>query len=290
VLRAILPIKKGEEIFMKYIDVTNPFSVRQEELKNTYYFSCQCPKCKKGATHKEDSFSKPAAELSSSYRNLADNLVKRHEQHLSTYFVPTSDETDQKRLAALQAEAFSVSGTLTNANQPSMDKIKDALKMCVDSGLWSWTRQPVPRLCNQLFGMYITAGDPYRAFRLGLKLYFEITPAVFPQKFSAERLVGAWAMSTITNVLCGPKNKDVYDELMQSGIDLRIAYFGFLFDVYDNIPNMFGLDSPFGRVVDSTYKQIMAGVSIHESEIRDKVNMLWPSLETIGRSVNVLSL
>ncbi|KAI0163565.1 hypothetical protein BJ166DRAFT_296559 [Pestalotiopsis sp. NC0098] len=290
VLRALRPIKKGEEIFMKYIDVTNPFSVRQAEISETYYFTCKCAKCKKGATNTEDLFAKPASELPSEYRKRADDLMERHEWQLAKFLVPGGNEEDQKRLAALQAEAFSVSGTLTDVREPSIQEIKDTLKMCLDSGLWSWTRQPVPRLCHQLFAKYIASGDPYGAFRIGLKLFFEISPSLYPQTFSSDRLVDAWAMSTVTNVLCGPMNKEVYDEFMQNGVDLRIAYFGFLFAVHDDTPKMFGADSPFGKVVEFTYSQIMAGVTIAESEIRDKVKELWPSLEMIGRSVTVQSL
>ncbi|KAK6067358.1 MYND finger [Seiridium cupressi] len=289
VFRALTRIKKGDEIFMKYVDVTNPFSVRQEELKEAYYFNCQCPKCKKGAHSMEDTFSKPASELSAEHRKLADNLVKRHGNELSKFSTPANDETDRRRLAALQAEAFSVSGTLTDRRQPGVGEIRDALKICIESGLWSWTRQPVPHLCKQLFGMYIATGDPYQSFRLGLKMYFEIMPNVYPPKFSSDQLVHVWAMTTVTNVLCGPANREVYEELLKSEVDLRIAYYGFLFEVYDNISKMFGLDSPFGRVVESTYKQIMAGTKIHESEIRDRVKALWPLLETVGRSANVLS-
>ncbi|KAI1873157.1 uncharacterized protein JN550_003410 [Neoarthrinium moseri] len=289
-LRATRPIKKGEEMFMKYIDVTNPLSVRQNELQDTYYFSCQCPKCKKGSSFPEDTFTIPPEELSSEYRTLADKLAQKHEAQLSRFFVPASDETAQQRLAALQAEAFSVSGTVTDVKNPTPEEIKATLKMCIKSGLWKWTRQPVPQLCRQLFSLYIANGDPYRAFRLGCKIYFEITPGLYPQAFYPDRLIDTWAMSTVVNVLCGPMNKQIYDELMQGGVDLRIVYFGFLFDVHDNAPKMFGLDSPFGRVVDNTYKQIMAGVNIHESEIRDKIKAVWPSLEIIARSVDVLSL
>ncbi|KAF3012590.1 hypothetical protein E8E14_005742 [Neopestalotiopsis sp. 37M] len=290
VLRALKPIKKGEEIFMKYIDVTNPYSVRQAEIRNTYHFTCKCSKCKKGPTNSEDIFSKRASELSPEYRKRADVQVTRHEKELAKFIVPGGDEADQKRLAALQAEAFSVSGTLTDVREPDVDEIKETLRMCLDSGLWSWTRQPVPRLCHQLFAKYIATGDPYGAFRIGLKLYFEISPSLYPQTFSSDRLVDAWAMSTVTNVLCGPASTEVYEEFMQNGVDLRIAYLGFLCAVHDDMPKMFGVDSPFGKVVESTYSQIMAGVTIHESEIRDKVKALWPSLEMIGRSVTVQSL
>jgi hypothetical protein len=289
-LRALKPIKKGEEVFMRYVDTSSPFSVRQQELNDAYFFSCQCPKCKKGAVFPEDKFSKPADELSSEYRNLADALVKRHEHELAQFFVPASDETSQNRLAALQAKAFSISGTPTKSKQPGLLEITETLKMCIDSGLWKWSRQPVPTLCRQLFSTYIANGDPYRAFRVGCKLHFEIEPELHSETFYPDRVVDSWAMSTVTNVLCGQRNKEVYDEMMQSGVDLRIVYFGFLFYAYDNMPKIYGYESPFGKVVENTYKQIMGGVTIHESEIRDKVKALWPSLETIARSVNVQTL
>lgn len=275
---------------MKYIDVTNPFCVRQQELKDTYYFTCRCSRCELGAVGPHDDFLKPASAMPAAYRKRADNLAKRHEKQLSKFSVSAENEIEQKWLAALQAEAFSVSGTITDVQHPSIDEIKDTLKLCIESGVFSWTRQPVPQLCHQLFGMYIAAGDPYRAFRIGLKMYFEITPNLYPQSFASDKLIDSWAMQTVTNVLCGPMNKSLYDEFMESEVDLRIVYFGFLFDVHDNIPKMYGANSPFGKVVENTYRQIMAGVNIDESEIREKIKALWPSLETIGRSVNVLSL
>lgn len=204
--------------------------------------------------------------------------------------MPANDETSQNRLAALQAKAFAVSGTPTKPKQPGLLEITETLKMCIDSGLWKWTRQPVPILCRQLFSTYIANGDPYRAFRVGCKLHFEIEPDLHPDTCYPDRVIDSWAMSTVTNVLCGQKNKEIYDEMMQNGVDLRIVYFGFLFYAYDNIPKMYGFDSPFGRVVESTYKQIMEGVTIREEEIRDKVKTLWPSLEVIARSVSAQSL
>lgn len=289
-LRALKPIEKGEEILLKYVDVTNPFSVRQEELKKSYYFNCQCAKCKEGATFPEDRFSKKPEELTAEYRKLADTLVKRHNDQLSKFFVPASDATAQERLAAIQAEAFSIAGTLTDEKTPSIDEIKGALEMCIQSGLWSWTRQPVPHLCRQLFGLYIASGDSYRAFRLGIKLHFQITPLLNPQAFYPHRLIDIWNMSCVANVLCGPMHQNIYKEFMESGIDLRVVFLAFLFDLHENIPKMYGLDSPFGKVVVSTYRQIMAGMNIGKEEIGDKIRDLWPKLETIARSVNILSL
>ncbi|KAH8675535.1 hypothetical protein BX600DRAFT_507765 [Xylariales sp. PMI_506] len=289
ILRAIKPIKKGEEVFMRYVDNRNPISVRQQELQDGYHFSCQCSKCNKGPVSADDTL-RTVEELPAEYRKLADKLKTQHEKELSKFTVPASDSVLQSRLSAMQAEAFSISGTITNLKQSSIEQMRDTVKMCIESRAWSWARQPVPLLCRRLFGTYMESGEPYRAFRIGIKMYFEITPEVHPQKFYPERLIDTWALMTVANVLCGPVFKEIHDELFQSGVDLRMLYLGCLLDVHDNIPSMFGRESPFGRVVEKTYKQIMDGIGLHESELRDRIKMAWPALETLARSVNALNL
>ena len=39
------PIKKGEQIFISYIDNLPPCSARQELLRSLYIFTCRCPRC-----------------------------------------------------------------------------------------------------------------------------------------------------------------------------------------------------------------------------------------------------
>ncbi|RYO84849.1 hypothetical protein DL766_001527 [Monosporascus sp. MC13-8B] len=287
-LRALKHIKKGEEILMRYVEETNPFSVRQAELRENYYFSCQCPKCKKGAKFQEDVFATRPEELSAEYRKIADDLITRHEANLHKFFVPANDETAQRRLAALQAEAFSVSRRSTG--YADEEEVKAALKMCINSGMWTWTRQPVPELCRQLFGLYIASGNPHRAFRLGLKRHFEIMSKLHPEPFYPSRLIDLWAMSTVTNVLCGPMHQAIYDEFAQSGVSLRTVYFGFLLDLRDNLPKMYGMESPFGRLVEQTYTQLMANIGTSEAKIRELVKEVWPALEIIARKVDIEDL
>lgn len=39
-------IKKGEEIFISYINEQMSYGDRQEKLKQMYFFDCTCDKCK----------------------------------------------------------------------------------------------------------------------------------------------------------------------------------------------------------------------------------------------------
>lgn len=44
-LRALNDITKDEQIFISYIDPTQPKEIRQAELKARYFFTCGCEKC-----------------------------------------------------------------------------------------------------------------------------------------------------------------------------------------------------------------------------------------------------
>lgn len=62
-LRSLDPIKKGAEVFISYIDHTNPYTVRQAELKDRYCFACECTKCLLGPTQREDQWLRPVSQL-----------------------------------------------------------------------------------------------------------------------------------------------------------------------------------------------------------------------------------
>ena len=45
VLRAIVPVQKGEELTHPYIDLANTTAARQAKLLTTYCFTCACARC-----------------------------------------------------------------------------------------------------------------------------------------------------------------------------------------------------------------------------------------------------
>ncbi|GAW21721.1 hypothetical protein ANO14919_112450 [Xylariales sp. No.14919] len=285
-IRALRNIKVGEEVFISYIEATNPFSVRQAELKENYFFTCRCTKCKKGVHLEADKFLEQPENLKSEYHKLADKLVSRHESKLSRFLVPGNHSEAQNRVAAIEAEAYSV---LEN-ERASSDEIKETIRMCIGSKMWHWARQPIPQLCHRLGTLYLESGSVYQAFRVGVKLHLEILPIMYPQEFYQARLIGAWTVSTLINVLCGTAHEELYKELAQGGIELRVLYFGFLFYLREHTPRMFGSNTPFGKLIETTYGQIMAGVSIPETEIKEKIQVAWPSLEALAHNFTVSSL
>ncbi|PPJ51185.1 hypothetical protein CBER1_07495 [Cercospora berteroae] len=309
VLRAQKKIKKGEEIFMKYVDITNPFSVRQAELKDSYFFSCRCGKCKKGAVHVEDKFlksadawgddSSPTVRVDEKLLKVADGLVQRHQSQLPKFFIPANSDIAQRRLAAIQAEAFSTSGITFDHNKAneraSEDEIKDALKLVINSGMWHITRQPAPHLLRQLLVLYISQARTYQAWRVGLKMYFEVTPFLCGQleKFYPDRVIDGFVMATITNQLCNPNiqhHRELFAETLKGGLDLRVVYMMFLIETREMLDFSFGKDSPFGRMIEKMYQQTMANSDILLKDAKDMIDEMFPKLEAVAKSIDVLKL
>jgi len=45
-VRAVRPIEAGEEITFAYVDPTRPYHERQQDLQESFLFSCLCPQCR----------------------------------------------------------------------------------------------------------------------------------------------------------------------------------------------------------------------------------------------------
>lgn len=209
--------------------------------------------------------------------------------------MPATPAEAQRRVSAIQAEAFAVSGTTFDYQKgndaASEDEIKDALKLCLNSGMWSYTRQPVPHLLRQLLVRYLSAGEVYRAWRISAKKHFECSPALFPQPFYPDRVIDCWMMANVTKALCGnPSTREIYEETRKGGLDLQIVFLGFMLELHDNIDKSYGWESPFGKVVAEAYQQVMASVPMPVEKIREAVAETWPKLEAVAKNVDVLML
>lgn len=169
--------------------------------------------------------------------------------------------------------------------------MKDALKLCLNSGMWSYTRQPVPHLLRQLLVHYMSAGEVYRAWRIGAKKHFECAPVLFPQAFYPDRVIDCWMMANVTKSLCdNPATREIYVETKRGGLDLQVVFLGFMLELYDNMGKSYGWESPFGRVVGAAYQQVMSSVPHSEAKIREDVKATWPKLEAVAKNVDVLMM
>lgn len=299
-LRAKKPIGAGEEIFTRYRDINNPFTVRQGDLKDGYYFDCACPKCAKGATLSEDAFAKPIESLSADWSRSADEILKRQEAEqidTSWYRVGENSSIAERRMTALQAEAFrpwaamkglrsQFHGEVPNTELPDLER---AVRICLESGMWSLTRQPVPHLLRCWFAALMSSGDIHRCLHVGLKKHFLVDSVLHPQPFDSDRIVDTWALTNVATSYSNPAKQAEADKLAQQGCDTRILFLGLLLEVWENLPKSYGrMDSPIGQVVTTVWKHCVGDVETVPQELRDQVEVGWPKLRAYAEKIDLL--
>ncbi|KAK4540805.1 hypothetical protein LTR36_008882 [Oleoguttula mirabilis] len=301
VLRASRPVAKGEEIFIKYRDGTNPFTIRQAELKESYYFDCTCAKCAKGVTLREDAFAKPIESLNPEWCRRADELMKKQgasKASLFLYRVGGDSSEAERRMTALQTEAFKpwqamrTIKTQYHGAQPGtgVADLKAALRLCLESGMWPLTRQPVPHLLRALFAAYTAAGDVDRALHVGLKKHFVVDPVIAPQPFWFEHLIDSWALTNVATTYSHPSNQDDAGALARKGCDTRMLFLGLLMEVWENLPKSYGRQSQLGGVVNRVWRTCVGEFDEPPKELREQVRQAWPGLKAYAEKIDVLSL
>ncbi|KAJ5501274.1 Zinc finger MYND-type [Penicillium expansum] len=163
-----IPSKKGEQIFISYIDTTTPYDIRRNELKERYFFDCQCTKCQRGADTIEDRF-------------------------LSTPEDMTPLETAEREALELMQKATATS----TETKETIEKLEAAMHKLHETALWPLTRQPYASLRDKLIISLLTAGNFTRAFIHAAIRYLRIDPAVY-DKAHPIRHIHAWSLVRLT--------------------------------------------------------------------------------------------
>ncbi|RJE20264.1 hypothetical protein PHISCL_07397 [Aspergillus sclerotialis] len=162
-IKAIRPIKRGEQVFISYVDTTNPYQTRQIELAERYFFDCQCSKCMKGTDSREDSFLSPPQDLSKL------DVVERQ---ASETIDSASTRTPSEAIATLESAIHTLHQTT----------------------IWPTTRQPYISLRNELIASLLSAGRFNGAFIQAAIRYIYVDPVIFPQEIHPIRQLHAWAL------------------------------------------------------------------------------------------------
>ncbi|KAF8346579.1 hypothetical protein F5887DRAFT_1073256 [Amanita rubescens] len=134
-LRALRPIKKGEQIFISYVPLLQSCSDRQEKLQSQYNFACSCPSC-----------SLPPSEISRSdiRRNLLNMAIgdPNDDSVLNAWIEDISLPDDDaiafslKIVNIMNAEGF-VDEQVCKLHYPRLSKAYCALKDAENAKLWA---------------------------------------------------------------------------------------------------------------------------------------------------------
>jgi hypothetical protein len=187
-LRALERIGKGEQVFISYITATEDRTSRQANLKQRYFFDCQCEKCSKD----ESPYSTflryaPKAEgrvdllCNSDYltRN-AENLVSRYEQ---TKVVGGRPIDFSKATSYL--EQSQTMNTYPGAKTPVLKKAACACEPYRKE----FALYPVPKIMHEIYLNYLDGHDWLEALVILLFLFLECDVYNYPQPHHPVRVI-----------------------------------------------------------------------------------------------------
>ncbi|CAO2656624.1 Nn.00g054270.m01.CDS01 [Neocucurbitaria sp. VM-36] len=244
-IRTLRSIGKDEEIYISYIDTTNPYHRRQSELQARWFFSCKCTKCQKGATLDEDRWSIGPKDLSKSIRDKADAFIKHDAlaQDTANYVGETRDEM---RVAAIQGKAFAAyeeEQRIGDAEE-AVRAIKDAMEFCHDSGLWPVYRQPYAALRDDFIVNLLSVGSYQSAWAQCAKRYKYVLPKLYPVHFHPVRVVQTWQMAMLAAYLASTE-----DGVAAPGVNMGLIAMMLVRQVLDASSLSHGANSAFTKSV-----------------------------------------
>ena len=295
ILRASRKIAKGEEITIRYCDVHNPWQIRQEELRSSYLFDCMCKKCKKGAASPEDKFERPIEDLDRKWAAKADALLGQKSVDINRYRVGMGVSQTERRMSALQAVAFRISrpggvrypSDRVDEEDASEEDLKRTLRMCLDTGMWSLTRQPVPTILERLFSPFFHTQQLEQALHVGLVRHFVVDPVLGVVVF-ADRMLDTFALAQVAGSFSSPERKQREQELRKAGCDMQMLYLSLLWTCWQGLDKSYGKDSAFGQVVAQKWHMSTGGITALPDEAITKLRKAHGPLQKYAVGINIL--
>ena len=280
-LRSLRPIAKDGEVFISYIDVTNPFHRRQSELSERFYFTCDCAKCELGPTGPNDDFLQDPAILNKSVIRetfiASDNTVQDTERIDDSDHGGNDDVSNW--LGKVEAYSFDLleqARRLRGADASSL--LPNGLRACIDTKLWPEHRQPIPALRQELFLGHLSSDDLEQAFIQGLKLYFQAHGQAYvknQQPFHPIRVVHIWTLTLLgLRISSDPEDAHVKKLFENQGLDFEPALLCLFHEVEQAVGSSHGSNSTFARAVyqmsgDVKLKLTQGNRSLAKGVVRD---------------------
>lgn len=188
-VKAVRPIKKGEQIFISYIDTTYPYDTRRKELSERYFFHCRCSKCLLGTDALGDGYIETAKDNS---------FLEAAFCQASTSINAARDDSDA---------------------ESALEKLNSARHVLSHAGAWPITRQPYVALRDELITTFLSLGQLQTAFAHAAVRHIKVYPVIYPPSHPI-RYVHAWTMVKLAIHLSQETNTDSSDEIPVAKFDI----------------------------------------------------------------------
>ena len=257
--RSLRTIKRDEEVFISYIDTSDPYDRRQQSLQRRYHFICACYKCKKAPALQEDRFGGASeALLDATPLNAAEEHALVHLEEAKK----CEDSVDAMKHLTLASESLQ------------------------STRRWPLIRQPSPSIQQQIFVHQLSTepltGDVLRS---GFIIYFKIDPLLFTEAFHPVRVVHNFTLAMLVLYLSGEQEDRQIIWLQQMGIDLGVVLYGLLQEVLSNVPSSHGVDSRFAKMVqrrcEEVFTDMTRGTNVNLREVESRLEKQWVLLRQV---------
>jgi hypothetical protein len=268
IVTALLPIPRGREIFISYINTQDSRASRIRLLFMRYGFTCACPKCAVEKDGDVDSMQPWHTDMSVDHaeRFLKHAKVHGAYPHHPPGQPPPPPPSPEAAAAKKERDARAVAvGTafakyLLPAKTPEQAAnegtlLADGLAFCAAQGLEGTTADWAMR--DLLVLWCIDKGDLRRAFLLDAKQYFERLPARFPAPHEPERVRMAFRFYKLLAVFAS----DVpAAERSRVPFDPPSCLYGVAKGVADAVGRSHGDDTRFAREVRGAFEELKASL------------------------------
>ncbi|KAL5365117.1 SET domain-containing protein [Aspergillus floccosus] len=165
--KALRPIAQDEQIFISYVDATNPVDIRRKELRERYFFDCRCAKC-------------------------ADQLD-------TSDALRSAAAADAQRQANMLMEVATAAGIDPAEAVRSLESAMRTLheSAVVQSSTWPITEQPMVSLRDELIASLLAAGRFQTAFVQAAIRVVRVDRVVYPVRGHPIRQLHAWTLARL---------------------------------------------------------------------------------------------
>jgi hypothetical protein len=206
-LRALDPIKEGEQILISYIDVTQTRDERRQELKDRYFFTCHCDKCERD--------NGPYRTFLKSNPVLDPRLELFHEQkeivQIAQARCSEPPPVNVQMFLPEVIELLSRSRDPTFSARAQLSLLKEALavsKILSQHKLFAQT--PYPLILNEIYLYYLANSSTYtNALSVLLFIYLNCDVYNYPQPHHPIRVTRLFSIAKLLKNIDGLQNIDI---------------------------------------------------------------------------------
>lgn len=212
-LRAMKSIKKGEQIFITYIDPTEIREERRHKLQHRYFFHCQCPKCEGDLTPYQLLLKSPPS-TEGKINLLCDTKELLSAAEKTVAFI----KDNQKLLSDMHKETSFTKDGLEASKTMDLPDRGTALRVASSSfaplaehGLYAIS--PYPNILHSLYLYFVDSEAFLQSLIVLLFLYLHCDVYTYPQPHHPVRVIRLFTIAKVMKYIATLEPAQLLDVL-----------------------------------------------------------------------------